>query len=89
VAIPLLIETGPYPFIDRILVVDAHETTQIKRLQIRDQAKAEELQKILASQSSRAQRLAAAQDLIENNGKLEELQAKVDELHQFYLSLAG
>lgn len=87
VAIPLLIETGPYPFIDRILVVDVDEATQLQRLKARDQTRVEELQKIIASQTSREKRLAEAHDLIQNNGEQNELQAKVDKLHQFYLSL--
>lgn len=88
VAIPLLVETGPYPFISRILVVDTSLETQIERLQKRDQAKAEDLLKIIKTQSRREERIAAAQDLIENNGRFDDLQQKIKELHQLYLALS-
>jgi len=84
IVIPLLIETGPYSFIDRILVVDTLSETQIERLEKRDQSKRRDLQKIMASQTSREKRLAAAQDVIHNNGRLDELQDQVTQLHQSY-----
>lgn len=88
VVIPLLIETGPYPFIKRILVVDTTEEKQIRRLKTRDRSEAPDLQKIIGSQASRKERLAAAQEVIHNTGSLMDLQIQVDHLHQFYLSIA-
>lgn len=88
VVIPLLVETGPYSFLDRILVVDTPEKIQLERLQNRDQASIEALKKIIAIQSEREARLSQAHDLIQNQGSQAELSAQVDKLHALYLSLA-
>lgn len=88
VVIPLLIETAPNPLINRVLVVDTNENEQIKRTQIRDNKTAEEVKAILKTQASRSQRLMAADDIIENEGSLNDLTAQVDRLHAFYLSLS-
>jgi dephospho-CoA kinase len=85
--VPLLLETKPNPLIKRILVVDITEEKQTARTQTRDKASIQDIQAILATQVSRAQRLAAADDIIYNNNTLEELIPQVDRLHQFYLSI--
>ncbi len=87
VVIPLLVETGPYHFIKHILVVDTPEETQILRLKTRDQAKAEDLQKIIATQANREKRLAAADEVVHNTGSLKDLQMQVEHLHRLYLSM--
>lgn len=87
IAIPLLIETLPYPFIDRILVVDAPESQQIERVALRDHQSFSEIQTILKTQSSRKLRLKKADDVIENNGTLEDLKLQVKKWHQTYLEL--
>ena len=59
-SIPLLVEGGnAAKRVDRVLVVDADETLQIQRLQARDGSSVEQARAILASQASRAARLAA------------------------------
>jgi dephospho-CoA kinase len=89
VVIPLLIETGPYSFIDRILVVDLADEMQMERLQKRDeQTSPAHLLKIVKTQSPREKRLAAANELIHNDGLITDLEIQVKQLHQFYLSLA-
>jgi dephospho-CoA kinase len=88
-AIPLLVEGGSAgKRVDRVLVVDADETLQIQRLQARDGSSVEQARAILASQASRAARLAAADDVLLNTGTVAELRQAVDRLHEQYLQLA-
>ena len=88
-AIPLLVEGGSSGMrVDRVLVVDADETLQIQRLQARDGSSVEQARAILASQASRAARLAAADDVLLNTGTVAELRQGVDRLHEQYLQLA-
>ena len=86
--IPLLVETGRPDAYDRVLVVDCPESAQIERLLARDATTREQAEKILAAQASRAQRLAAAHDVIENTGTLEDLRRFVQTLHRNYALLA-
>lgn len=85
--IPLLLEAGQQDMVDRILVIDTNEDHQLERLIQRDGVNKEHGHRILASQISRAERLAAADDYIDNNGDPSELATRVDELHGMYLSL--
>jgi dephospho-CoA kinase len=88
-AIPLLVEGGTAAKrVDRVLVVDADETLQIQRLQARDGSSQQQASAILASQASRAARLAAADDVLSNTGSVAELRQAVDRLHEQYLQLA-
>ncbi|HEX7113984.1 MAG TPA: dephospho-CoA kinase [Steroidobacter sp.] len=86
--IPLLVETGRAKDYERVLVVDCPEEKQIERLMSRDRATREEAQRILAAQVTREQRLAVANDVIENTGTLAQLRDCVQELHRKYLQLA-
>lgn len=89
-AIPLLAENiGHYRWVDRILVVDVPEETQILRLVVRDGIEEGLAARILASQASRAARLALADDVIENSGPETALDEQVAALHQRYLDLAA
>lgn len=85
--IPLLFEVDFYSFINRILVVDAPEELQIKRVIERDTATQSDIEAILKAQTSRQDRLSRAHDLITNDGNLAELAKQVDKLHHFYLDL--
>lgn len=87
-AIPLLLEAGQSDMVDRVLVVDASESAQIERARKRDGVAEEEVRQIMSSQASRADRLAQANDVIENNGTIDELRQKVRRLDEFYRSLA-
>jgi dephospho-CoA kinase len=88
-AIPLLIESGrPRERVDRVLVVDTDEATQVQRVQARDGGSETQARAILASQASRAQRLAAADDVLLNAGSVADLRQAVDCLHEKYLHLA-
>lgn len=87
---PLLLEaTLPQQWIDRILVVDSSEENQIKRTMQRDQLSREAVAKILQAQLSRSQRLAKADDIIVNDGDLNQLAAEVKKLDTFYKNLAS
>ena len=86
--IPLLAETGGMPGIDRVLLVDVNEETQLARVAARDGVNRREAGLILDAQAGRSQRRAMADDVIENSGNLEDLDDKIAGLHQLYLGLA-
>jgi dephospho-CoA kinase len=88
-AIPLLVEGGrAHEQVNRVLVVDVDEALQLQRVQARDGGSPQQAQAILASQASRAARLAVADDVLANSGTVAELRQSVDLLHQRYLQLA-
>lgn len=87
-AIPLLIEGGRIS-VDRILVVDCPREVQLTRLLARDGETLAGAEAILAAQASREVRIARADDIIDNTGPLESLDARVRELHEQYLVLAA
>jgi dephospho-CoA kinase len=88
-AIPLFAEhPGSYDWIDRVLVVDAPEAAQMARLVKRDGIDPALAERMLANQASRAQRLALADDVIDNGGDEAALEAAVEALHRRYLALA-
>lgn len=87
--VPLLVESADYRRrADRVLVVDCDEAVQIARVMARSGLAAEEVEAIMATQASRAQRQAAADDLVFNDGEMAALAAQVDGLHEKYLDLA-
>lgn len=86
--IPLFVESGEYHWVDRVLVVDVPRETQIQRLCARDGITEELAEAMLAAQASREQRLAIADDVIDNTTSLEALDDNVEALHRHYLSLA-
>lgn len=88
IVVPLLVESPMREQMDRILVVDVPESVQLERLMARDQANAEDAQRIIDAQASREDRLAIADDVLPNTGTLDELRAGVDALHERYLRLA-
>lgn len=88
IVIPLLAESKrKYP-LDRILVVDASADLQLARAEARGQQSREELEQIIRSQATREERLALADDVIENSGSLDELHESVNFYHQQYVQLA-
>lgn len=88
-SVPLLIES---PFwrssIDRLLVVEAPEALRIERVVQRSHLTPEAVKKIISTQATTAQRLDAADNVIENVGTFEILKASVLKLHAMYLSLS-
>ena len=87
-SIPLLLETGQENTVDRVLVVDCPEEIQLQRVCTRDGVSREQASAILEAQISRRQRLAAADDLIDNSGPLDALPPQVLALHHSYLDLS-
>ena len=88
IVIPLYAESSAYAWIDRVLVVDVIEDTQIERVMARDGINRDQARAILNAQASRQDRLALADDILDNSGDLSELPEKVKALHEKYLSLA-
>lgn len=87
--VPLLVESGKWKSrVDRVLVVDCDEETQIQRVMSRNSLNREQVQAIMHNQASRQQRLAAADDVIINQGPLENIRAQVVQLHHQYLAYA-
>lgn len=87
-AIPLLVETGKQDCFDRVLVVDCPEDTQLQRLLTRDNTDIIQAKAMIASQASRNQRLAIANDIIDNAYDESQLAEQVKSLHNLYLNLA-
>ncbi|GAB4176550.1 MAG: dephospho-CoA kinase [Wenzhouxiangellaceae bacterium] len=88
VVVPLLVESGRFAERDRVLVVDVAPEVQIQRLMARDHTDRASAQAALAAQATREQRLAIADDVIDNSGSLEALGEQVRRLHERYLELA-
>jgi len=87
--VPLLVESKDYRARSgRVLVVDVSEATQLARVRGRG-LREDEARAIVHSQASRADRLAAADDVIDNEGTLDALRQRVAELHAKYLAMAG
>jgi len=89
IVVPLLVESPMSALMDRVLVVDCSEETQLKRLLMRDGENVATAQRMIAAQASRADRLAIADDVIENNGDPGEARAQALVLHESYLALAA
>ena len=83
--VPLLVESGTYrERVDRVLVVDCSERTQLGRVMARNALAADAVRAIMAAQATRAERLAAADDVIDNEGDFAALRRQVDELDRRY-----
>jgi len=88
--VPLLIESRDYRSrVDRVLVVDCPELTQIERVRARSGLSESEVRAIMRTQATRAERVAAADDVIDNGGSRDALRKQVAALHQKYLQFAG
>ncbi len=87
--IPLLVETGIEDEVDRVLVVDCPEDQQLRRLRARDGETETSARRILAAQATRKDRLAVADDVIDNSGTREATRNAVAALHLRYLELAS
>jgi dephospho-CoA kinase len=88
VEVPLLIEANFQTIVDRVLVVDCLAEIQIARVSKRDATPPDVIQAIINSQVTRIERLAQANEVIENNGTLEELKHRVEKLHHYYIKLS-
>jgi dephospho-CoA kinase len=87
IVVPLLTESPIRDFVDRVLVVDCDEKTQIRRLVARDDESEGQARRILAAQASRDERLKIADDVVRNDGDLAATLEQVQALHHQYLAL--
>ena len=89
-AVPLLVESGTYrERCDRVVVVDCPESLQISRVMARNGLAETDVRAILATQATREQRLAEADDVLANDRDLATLKAQIADLHRRYLRLAA
>lgn len=89
IVVPLLFESPMKQAMDRILVVDCSEETQLSRLLARDAEDESQARRMIKAQASREQRLSIADDVIANDGDLERTRESVLALHDKYLRLAA
>jgi dephospho-CoA kinase len=84
--VPLLAQAPAFRrLVQRVLVVDCDEATQLARVVRRSRLTGEEARAIVATQTPRTERLALADDVISNDGDLDSLADQVDALHRNYL----
>ena len=88
IVIPLLLETAQQDTVQRILLVDVPTELQISRSAMRDNVMPKDIEKILATQATRQARLDAADDVINNEGSIEQLQQQVEKMYQLYNQLS-
>ncbi|KTD17241.1 dephospho-CoA kinase [Legionella jordanis] len=88
IEIPLLKDRDLYPYLNRILLITADKEQQIKRVMARDQCSRQQAEAILAAQPPDHARERIADDIIINHGSKQELELKIDNLHQQYLQFA-
>ena len=87
--VPLLVESGSWrERVGRIVVIDCPEMLQISRVMSRNGLPEAQVKAIMATQASRDQRLAVADDVIHNDGDLAALGPQIAHLHQIYLAIS-
>jgi dephospho-CoA kinase len=86
---PLLIESGQYRTVQRVLVIDTPQQVQIERTMQRDGSSREQVEAILSAQAQREDRLSHADDVLVNDRDEAWLKSEVERLHHFYLTLSG
>lgn len=79
---PLLLETDQHELVDRIVVIDVPEETQIARTMARDTNSREQVERIIAAQMPRAKRLERADAVIDNDRPMDEVERQVRDLHE-------
>ncbi len=88
-AVPLLVESGGWTErVDRVLVIDCLESLQVARVMQRNGLSEAQVKAIMATQATRTMRLAAADDVIDNNGDLAALEPQIGLLHEVYLAFS-
>ncbi len=82
---PLLLETNQHELVDKVVVVDVPVTTQIERTMARDDNTRDQVQRIIDAQIPREQRLQKADEVVDNNRPISEVEQRVDELHKQFM----
>jgi len=85
--IPLLIETGQWQAMDRVLVVTSDPKTRIGRLTVTRNLTVQDVQKVMSVQLTDQERIRYANDVLNNDGSLDDLAGQVEKLHTLYSSL--
>lgn len=89
-AVPLLVESGTWKErVSRVLVIDCPEAVQVSRVMARNGLPESQVLAIMAAQATRAQRLAAADDIINNGGEIAALEEQVARIHDLYLAFSA
>ena len=89
IVVPLLVGSPLRQFVDRIVVVDCDEKTQMERLLSRDAETAAQARRMIAAQASRNERLAIADDIVDNSGSIDRTRKQVEALDTTYRQLTG
>lgn len=89
IEIPLLAEKKLQDTVDRVLVVDVDEQNQIGRASERDNTDTKEIEAILNAQANRQERLDIADDVIDNNGNLDDLKTQIRDIHEIYTEMVS
>ncbi len=89
IEIPLLNKRADYPYLNRVLLVIAEFEQQIERVMTRDNSSREQVMAILATQANEAVQRELADDVINNDGSLTDLEKKIEILHQQYVQFAN
>ena len=89
IVVPLLVGSPLRQFVDRIVVVDCDEKTQVERLLSRDTETVAQARRMIAAQASRNERLAIADDIVDNSGSLDQTRKQVEALDTTYRQLTS
>ena len=86
---PLLLETDQHELVEKVVVVDVPVDVQIQRTMARDTNDREQVERIIAAQMPREQRLRKADDVVDNNLAMIDVERQVEQLHQTFLAAFG
>jgi len=86
---PLLLETDQHELVEKVVVVDVPVDVQIQRTMARDTNDREQVERIIAAQMPREQRLQKADDVVDNNLAIIDVERQVEQLHQTFLATFG
>jgi len=84
---PLLLETNSQEMCARVVVVDVPNDVQVERTAKRDKVPTDQVEQMVSAQMKREKRLEKADDVLLNTGTIEELEKKVEQLHEKYLQM--
>lgn len=89
IEIPLLNSRSDYPYLDRVLLIVANHEQKVSRVMARDHSNQEQAEAILATQVNETTHRGFADDIVNNDGSLNDLAKKIEILHQQYLQFAS
>ena len=84
---PLLLETNSQEMCARVVVVDVPNDIQVERTAKRDKVPTDQVEQMVSAQMEREKRLEKADDVLLNTSTIEELEKKVEQLHEMYLQM--